>query len=217
MKYGNATEPNKIRAGLPRTETCTIEGCEQPGHAAQLCKRHYRNLNLYGEPQTYKREPTGTPRPSGQNLAEAFAYHQEGKPPRPNECWEWRGYRTPDGYGRFVFEMKNIPAHRAAYQVYNGPIPNGMVIRHTCDTPPCVNPAHLLVGKPADNVRDRTERDRTCKGSDKPQSKLCEADVRDIRRRYAAGESQYKLKDEYGVAQNTIWSIVHRITWSHVD
>lgn len=75
---------------------------------------------------------------------------------RTETCWLWGGMTSRSGYGIF----HGRPAHRASYELHKGPIPDGLLIRHTCDTPPCVNPDHLLVGTPADNARDMKERAR---------------------------------------------------------
>jgi hypothetical protein len=57
-------------------------------------------------------------------------------------CWEWAGYRTPDGYGRFQVDSSRL-AHRVAYELFVGPIDDGMEIDHLCKNRGCVNPEHL--------------------------------------------------------------------------
>lgn len=78
----------------------------------------------------------------------------------PDECWLWMGARNPQGPGYFEGHEYGTAAHRVAYQLVKGPIPQGMVVRHKCDMPPCVNPAHLEIGTRADNVQDRVSRGR---------------------------------------------------------
>jgi hypothetical protein len=72
----------------------------------------------------------------------------------PDDCWEWQGYRTANGYGRSV----HIFVHRAVYALVHGEAPAGMVVRHSCDNPPCFNPRHLLCGTARDNSGDWIER-----------------------------------------------------------
>jgi hypothetical protein len=73
----------------------------------------------------------------------------------PEECWQWLGSRLkPSGHGRFNIGGRVHLAHRVAYEIQNGQIPHGMVVRHRCNFAPCCNPSHLELGTQADNVRD---------------------------------------------------------------
>jgi hypothetical protein len=74
-----------------------------------------------------------------------------------DECWLWTGCCDTAGYGR---AGKRERAHRIAYQIAHGPLPDGVLVRHTCDNPPCCNPGHLRLGSFADNTRDMVERGR---------------------------------------------------------
>ena len=84
----------------------------------------------------------------------------------PAECWDWQGQATGSGYGRIKWGGRLESAHRVAYELTFGPIPDdhagyhGTVIRHSCDNRLCCNPRHLLAGSQADNVRDMVERGR---------------------------------------------------------
>lgn len=78
----------------------------------------------------------------------------------PDECWEWMGSRNTGGYGWFKVGDRATGSHRVAFELTSGPIPDGLLIRHRCDNPPCCNPAHMELGTPADNAADRTERGR---------------------------------------------------------
>lgn len=75
-----------------------------------------------------------------------------------DQCWHWQGVGLPAGYGRW----KRTLSHRAAWMIANGveALSVATVIRHQCDNPPCCNPAHLIPGTHADNVRDRESRAR---------------------------------------------------------
>lgn len=78
----------------------------------------------------------------------------------PRECWEWQGSRHPSGHGQVWDGEKVVYAHRTAWALVNGPVPDGLVVMHSCDNPPCANPAHLSVGTQGDNLRDMASKGR---------------------------------------------------------
>lgn len=77
-----------------------------------------------------------------------------------DDCHVWTAHTNPKGYGRLHVSGKNIMAHRFAWILKNGPIPDGLIICHSCDNPSCVNWRHLWIGTHADNIRDRDEKGR---------------------------------------------------------
>lgn len=74
-------------------------------------------------------------------------------PAEADECWLWNGYRKPDGYGSFVLDSRPQQAHRVAWTLLRGDIPDGLHIDHLCLTPACVNPWHMELVTNAENAR----------------------------------------------------------------
>lgn len=100
------------------------------------------------------------------------------------ECWNWQAYKTPRGYGQFSpTHDKPERANRFCWTICCGPIPAGYYVLHSCDNPSCVNPAHLFLGTPQDNMDDmrRKGRARPRHGESHPCAKLSSADVHFIR------------------------------------
>jgi len=143
----------------------------------------------------------------------------------PSGCWLWTGGKTRNGYGlwsdRRTGTRKTWIAHRLSWILANGPIPDGLHVCHTCDVPSCLNPAHLWLGTPLDNARDKMTKGRhrggIGHGEANSQARLTEAQVREIRHRHACGERQVALAHEFGVHIMTISQAVRRVTWKYLD
>jgi HNH endonuclease len=127
-------------------------------------------------------------------------------------CIEWTGTRFQSGYGR----VGGRRAHRVAYERAHGPVPDGMLVLHTCDNPPCVNPDHLYAGTHADNMRDRMVRSRGACGERVNTAKLRAEQVYEIRARAGAGEPHTLLASDYGVSGAMVGFIVRREAWKHL-
>jgi hypothetical protein len=127
-------------------------------------------------------------------------------------CWIWQASRQEFGHGLFRYSGKLYKAHRLAYEDRHGPIPVGLIVRHKCDNPPCVNLDHLEIGTRADNNRDRDERGRhvVLRGEDHGKHILTEEAVREIRRTPRAPGVCRLLADKYGVALGTIYNVRSR-------
>lgn len=129
-------------------------------------------------------------------------------------CWEWLRSKNPDGYGDLRIRGPVRSAHRVSYEAHIGPIPAGMLVRHSCDNPGCINPSHLLLGTTQDNVDDREERGRRdVRGEDNGMAKLTEADVIHIRTSPARPK---ELCEMYGIDRTNVWAIRAGKTWKHV-
>jgi hypothetical protein len=120
-------------------------------------------------------------------------------------CWICRaGYKEKHGYRMFKLLGRRIRAHRVAFMATKGLIPKGMVVRHTCDNPECINPAHLLLGTRKDNSHDMSVRGRASHWADRPgtpghrhRQKLTRRQIRAIRRGQG---SSYDMAERYHVS-----------------
>jgi hypothetical protein len=126
-------------------------------------------------------------------------------------CWPWTGSKDRAGYGHFVADGKSHGAHRYVYQRTNGPIPAGMFIMHTCDNPPCVNPAHLRLGTPRDNTADMIAKGRRTPALE--LFKLSAADVMAIRR---SGAAERATAAQFGISRAQVNRIRSGQAWRHL-
>ena len=119
------------------------------------------------------------------------------------DCWVWNWNVHPKGYARIAVDGKEQQAHRVAYELGNGPISEGHVVRHLCDNPSCINPAHLLAGTPKENARDMVE------AGNQGNQKLTMQDAADIRRLFAKGGlSRSAIARMYGVGNGAVQHII---------
>lgn len=138
-------------------------------------------------------------------------------PANRNNCIEWPLGRYAQGYGMVDVRGRKRKAHVLAYEIFTGPVPSGKIVRHTCDNPPCFNPAHLITGTRLDNSVDMVIRGRSARGEKHGKAKLTEKLVLEIRSRYAHGFIGLKsLAVRYGVNWVTVRDIVNRKTWRHI-
>ena len=178
-------------------------------------------------------------------------------------CWLWQGDRSwgrrpqNGGYGMLyvsrqyrvlertptrqvveILEARRVMAHRYAWELLVGPIPDGMILCHRCDTPGCVRPEHLFLGSHQDNTDDKMAKGRhgfgplphytgeawharyagrrQRKGEQLWNAKLTADQVREIRQRHAAGETLKALGVAYGVALSLVGRIAQRKAWKHI-
>lgn len=129
-------------------------------------------------------------------------------------CWFWIGTKR-NGYGLMQFNKRTSSAHRVSYQVFKGPIPKGLVVRHGCDNPGCINPDHLSLGTQADNVADREARGRrNVKGAQIGTSKLTAEEALAIKKSH---EPLSVLAERYGVDRSNISAIRRGKSWKHLN
>jgi hypothetical protein len=132
-------------------------------------------------------------------------------------CWEWQGGKFDNRYGAIKVAGRQCGAHRVAWELERGPIPNGMCVCHYCDNRACVRPGHLFIGTPADNNADKQAKGRQSRGEDIGGSKMTASAVREIRALVDCGASCRALARRYGVSASTIERIASGSTWSHVQ
>jgi hypothetical protein len=135
------------------------------------------------------------------------------------DCWLWNGAVSKNGYGSFGLEGRATSAHRVAYRLGNGVLPDGLMVRHKCDTPICVNPDHLEPGTHVDNMRDKKERGREPPPRDQAgeknyNAKLTAADVELIREFIALGWTNKGMVKRFGVTHANISAIRRGKSWN---
>ena len=139
----------------------------------------------------------------------------------PDECWDWQAFKDkpPNHYGRLSFQGKLYTAHRFAYMITHGEIPEGLVVMHSCDNPPCVNPEHLSLGTRQDNIDDCVNKERRAnlKGSAHPRALLDEETVNAIRECNSTGDFTFvQIGKAFKVRPGLVADICWRRIWRHV-
>jgi len=143
--------------------------------------------------------------------------------PYPETCVEFDGAKhSRGGYGVLRHAGKLVRAHRLAYcQAHGVSLAeiDGKSVRHKCDNPPCINPAHLQLGTHTDNMRDMAERgrNRQPKGVRNAKAKLTEQQVRDVRAMLAAGFSQRRVAADFSIDRSVVCRIHTRKIWGHLS
>ena len=125
-------------------------------------------------------------------------------------CWLWLGQKWRKGYGKANLGDRSLGAHRLAWQLTNGSVPDGLQVLHHCDNPICVRPDHLWLGTNADNLADRQAKLRRARGTRNGGARLALDEVRDIR---ATTGRTRELARRYGVAESTISRIRTGAKW----
>lgn len=146
----------------------------------------------------------------------------------PRACWLWTGAKNAYGYGVMKGPRRGPRvwgAHRVAYELTHGTIPEGMLVCHRCDVRACCNPAHLFLGTPADNTRDMIEKGRSlwqakphliARGEAAGCVRLTEEQVREIRESAANGQFHHEIAKRFGVSRAAVGRVVTRRSWAHV-
>ena len=150
----------------------------------------------------------------------------------PDECWPWLAGKGKDGYGSFTAaSRKTIGAHCFAYILAHGPIPKRLQVLHSCDNPPCCNPAHLWLGTALDNNRDSATKrrraygerhgshvhpERVARGERNGNARLKTADILHIREMCQQGMTETKIAHLFNISQGVVSRIILRKSWKHI-
>jgi hypothetical protein len=130
-------------------------------------------------------------------------------------CWPFLGgIDRRDSYGRFWYEGNTIPAHKAAFLISGGVIPEGFSVCHTCDNRICCNPRHLFAGTNLENIADMIIKGRHAQHEYHGMAKLTRAQVEAIRHRHRVGEIAAHLAREFGVSKTHIGRILKGKSWA---
>lgn len=197
--------------------TCELTWCSRKHWARGLCRPHYQRRRDGRDLRPPIRDYDPGPRaPVGERIGE-----KTDRSGGPDACWPFSGgdSRCRSGHRQVWHDGRMDQVHRAVWELEHGQIPDGMVVRHRCDNPSCVNPAHLELGSVADNNRDRDERGRhiPLPGMKNGNAKLTREEAVEIRRLAGEGRiSQKRIAQMFGTSQGNV-SLIHRgKAWSHV-
>lgn len=137
-----------------------------------------------------------------------------------NGCWEWQGYKGPKGYGQTGWKYIVWSTHRLFYHLFIGPIPDGLLVCHKCDNPPCCNPEHLFLGTPMQNSTDAVMKKRIQYGESRPNAKLTESQALEILRVRALKPKGHwgaiQLAEKFNVTRKAVENVADRKSWKHL-
>ena len=133
-------------AGFVAPNCLYFDECGRGSFARGMCLMHYKRQWRGGDAARPAKIP------NGKSLEYALGYH--GWEVTPSGCWEWSGPRNRSNYGIVYHAGETLVASRVAYRVWRGEEPGNMMVCHSCDNPPCINPGHLWLGTNSDNMRD---------------------------------------------------------------
>jgi len=127
---------------------------------------------------------------------------------KTDTCWLWTAGTTKSGYGSIRINGAAKRAHRVAYEMLVGPIPEGAVLLHSCDTPACVNPAHLSIGSQKENIHDAIEKGRHCHGEKHWNYKISPQIIKDIQSAHVGGATGRAIAKHFAISESLVSKIL---------
>lgn len=137
-------------------------------------------------------------------------------------CLNWPASTDISGYGRLWTGVREMKAHRYAYERAHGPIPEGMLVCHHCDNPPCCNPEHLFLGTNSDNMNDMYKKGRGhsshSSGERSTNSKLTDRIIQEAKiLHFFTGVTQAALAEHYGISNQVLSLALRGKRWTHLS
>lgn len=229
---------------LKKSEICIVVGCDNSEHARKLCASHYNQTTGVSplKDDVTVLEIMGTCTSANCNIQSgdlAFCvYHTDLDSRRSTEkfsisdilhvaeetgdgCWIHKNRSNDYGYNSIRVGARIRGIHRVSYAISEGmdvdEIPQGLVVMHKCDNPPCFNPDHLTLGTESENMQDALNKRRLFEGEDSHFSKLTDSDVIAIRDLFKKKASARQLSSQFNIHIVTIYDIINRKTWKHLS
>lgn len=198
---------------------CSVTGCNNKYRSIGFCSTHWKINKKYGTPiplcwcnepvQTFAGNQSASKMCKEHTLLERFWENVDIK--GEDDCWEWQGSKTPAGYGLFYWNDELKYTHRLSLEFKGEAIPPRWHACHKCDNPSCVNPNHLFIGTPRDNMLDKVSKGRHTFGENHPNAKLTNAEVLIIRDMAEDGVFFSDIAKTFGVSNSHISTIVARL------
>ena len=214
LRHGDPLAGGPSRSPVRRDLPCAVSWCDSPRESSLYCISHYLRNKRHGDPE-------GGRRANMESLEEVFRWYMPGSPPAEGVVWPWNGPMRNDGYGTIQCNGTVMLAHRYAYELFVGPIPDGLVVRHKNDTPHDVNPNNLEVGRVIDNVHDIYLRGRnrhaSPSGVANAMHRVNEDDVRRIRHLRNIEKAKLSdIADLFDISPSNVCAIARRRSWRHI-
>lgn len=179
-------------------KSCSFSSCDRPHLAKGWCSAHYQQV-IAGKAPCPIRDRKGI--------------HERlwDRVDKTENCWLWKGAVNDRGYGLIGAGKKGKLryVHRVSYEKHNGPIEAGKEVCHSCDTPHCVNPAHLFLGTHRENMEDMARKGRA-------NRTLTEEQVREVMRLRLAKVPRREIVERTGIRLGTLKDILKGKNWTHV-